>query len=236
MNFYIISLFPESFKSYFDSSILKRAQKRGLISIKIINPRKFTKDKHKTADDKSYGGGPGMVLKIEPIVKALNSILRIFNSQFPISKQIPKSKILKQKTLIVLFSAVGKQFDSNMAQKFAKKFYNIIMICGRYEGVDERIKKIISDLGFRILDLSIGPYVLSGGELPAAVVVEAISRHIPRVLGKSESLEEKRHGAGVPVYTRPEVIEYEGRKYRVPKILLSGDRKKIEAWRNKFKK
>lgn len=118
-----------------------------------------------------------------------------------------------------------------MARDWAKKYNRIIMIAGRYEGVDERIKKVVSGFGFRISDLSIGPYVLTGGELPAMVVIDAVSRHIPGVLGKEQSLEEKRYGLGVAVYTRPEVFEWLGKKYRVPKVLLSGNHKKIEEWR-----
>src|SRR3989344_2196295 len=118
-----------------------------------------------------------------------------------------------------------------MASDWAKKYNRIVMIAGHYEGVDERIKKVVSDFGFRISDLSIGPYVLTGGELPALVVVDAVSRHIPGFLGKGESLEEKRHGVGVPVYTRPEIFRWKEKVYRVPAVLRSGDHKKIEGWR-----
>ena len=130
-----------------------------------------------------------------------------------------------------------------MAVNFSKKYNHIIMIAGHYEGIDERIKKIVSDFGFRISDLSIGPYVLTGGELPAMVVLDAVSRHIPGVLGKGESLEEKRFGVGIPVYTRPEVFKWppprrgkKGKKYIVPKALLSGNHKKIDEWREKYRK
>lgn len=216
MNFYIISIFPESFRSYLDSSILKRAQKRGLISIKIINPRKFTKDRYKTVDDKSYGGGPGMVIKAEPILKATHQLIG--------------ESVNRKKFKIILLSAKGRQFDQKLATKWAK-LKNIVFISGRYEGIDERVKKIL-----RAEEVSIGPYVLSGGELPSMVLVEAIARHIRGVLGKNESLEEKRYGSGIPVYTRPEVFEYKGKKYRAPKVLLSGNHKKIEVWRKKHKK
>ena len=208
--FHIISLFPEAFKSFFSSSIIKRAQKNKLVGIKFYNPRDFTKDKYRTVDDKPYGGGPGMVMKIEPIIKAVNSI---------------KSKSSK----IILFSARGKQFNQKMARDWAKKYKDIVLICGHYEGVDERVKKIL-----RADEISIGPYILSGGEAGAMVLVDAISRHIPGVLGKIESLEEKK--GSYPIFTRPEVYKWKGKKYSVPKILLSGDHKKISEWRRKYGK
>ena len=114
-----------------------------------------------------------------------------------------------------------------------KNYDNLILICGRYEGIDARIKKVIKDLGLKIEEISIGSYVLTGGELPAMVLIDAVSRQIPGVLGKTESLEEKRHGIGTPVYTRPEVFRWKGKEYKAPKVLLSGNHKKIEMWRRK---
>ena len=223
MRFDIITIFPHIFDSYLSESMIKRARAKRLIDVRIHDLRKFSRDKHKKVDDRPYGGGPGMVLKIEPLIKAISSILKISNFQFPISK--------RRKTKIILFSASGKQFDAKMAREYAAKFDHIIMIAGHYEGVDERIKKVVSDFGFRISDLSIGPYVLTGGELPALLVIDAVSRHIQGFLGKGESLEEKRHGVGVPVYTRPEVFRWKGKQYLVPAVLRSGDHKKIEEWR-----
>jgi len=219
MQFDIITIFPKIFNYYLNESIIKRAQKNKKININIINLRDFTNDKHKTVDEKPYGGGPGMVFKIESLVKAISSL-----------------KLKSKKTKIILFSASGKQFDSKMAGNFAKKYDHIVMIAGHYEGVDERIKKVIRNLKLEISELSIGPYVLTGGELPAMIVVDAVSRHIPGVLGKDESLEEKRYGVGVPMYTRPEVFKFKNKKYSVPKILLSGDHKEIEKWRKKHQK
>jgi len=219
--FDIITIFPEAF-SYLNESILKRAQKKGLFKIKIHNLRDFTADKHHKVDDKSYGGGPGMVLKANPIAKAVKFIA---------------SKTKKTPPEVILFSPAGKQFNAQKAQELAKKDRHLILICGHYEGIDERIKKVIRDLGFKIQELSVGPYVLSGGELPAMILIDAVSRHLPRVLGKQESLEEKRLGVGVPVYTRPEIFAFlskTGRKkslYCVPKILLSGNHSKINQWR-----
>ena len=233
INFNIITIFPKIFNSYFNESIIKRARRNKKIKINIINLRDFTTDKHKTVDEKPYGGGPGMVFKIEPMARAIGSILNLKS----------KNSNLKNKVKVILFSASGKQFDSKMAVNFAKKYDHIIMIAGRYEGVDERIKKVIENLKFKIENLSIGPYVLTGGELPAMIVIDAVSRHIPGVLGKYESLEEKRCGVGVPMYTRPEIFIYpppgrgkHGRKYKVPKVLLSGDHKKIDNWKRKHRK
>jgi tRNA (guanine37-N1)-methyltransferase len=208
ITFHIISIFPESFKSYFHTSILKRAQEKKLIKIKFYNPRDFSVGRYKKVDDKPYGGGPGMVMMVEPIIKAVG--------------------FAKQKSKIILLSARGKQFNREMAIKLTKG-KNITLICGHYEGIDERIKKV-----FKIEEVSIGPYILSGGEAGAMVVIDAVSRHIPGVLGKIESLEEKK--GSYPVYTRPEVLKYKGKKYSVPEVLLSGDHKKISEWRKKYGK
>lgn len=215
LQFDIITVFPEIFSSYFSESMILRGQKKKLIKINIHDLRKWTTDKRKTVDDKQYGGGPGMVMKVEPITKALRALKKT------------------KKTKVILFSASGKQFTNSVAAELAEKFDRIILICGHYEGVDERVKKVVKDLGFKISELSIGPYVLTGGELPAMVLVDAVTRRIPGVLGKTESLEEKRLGVGVPVYTRPEIFKFRGKKYSVPKVLLSGDHKKIEEWRKK---
>lgn len=219
MTFDIITIFPGIFDSYLNESILKRAQKNKLIKIKIHNLRDFTKDKHKKVDDRPFGGGPGMVLYAEPIVRAVMA-----------------AKTKKGKTKIILFEAGGKQFDDKLANQFSKKDGHFIMICGHYEGVDERIKKVIRDLGFVIQEISIGPYVLTGGELAAMVLIDAISRKIPGVLGKTESLEEKRLGVGIPMYTRPAEFKYKGKSYKVPKVLIGGNHAEIEKWRLKNKK
>ena len=212
MKFNIVSIFPESFTSYFNQSILKRTQDKGLIKISIHNPRDFASDKHKTVDDSPYGGGPGMVMKVEPIYKAIKSIK-------------PKSK----KNRIILFSTRGKKFTEKEAKRLAK-YNQLILICGRYEGVDERVAKKIADE-----EISVGDFILSGGELPAMLVTEAISRFVPGVLGKEESLESIK--GSYPVYTRPEIFSPDKKtKWRTPKVLLSGDHKKINEWRKKFDK
>ena len=223
MDFDIITIFPGVFDSYFKESIIKRAQERKKIRIKIHNLRDFSSGRHRKVDDRQFGGGPGMVMYAEPIVKAV---------EFAKSKS--RSKPAGRLTKVVLFAPGGKQFDDKAAHKLAKES-QIIMVCGHYEGVDERVEKTLKDLKIKTEKYSIGPYVLTGGELAAMVLVDSVSRKIPGVLGKEESLEEKRLGIGVPVYTRPAVFKHKGKKYEVPKILLSGDHKKIEDWRKKHK-
>ncbi|PIU98449.1 tRNA (guanosine(37)-N1)-methyltransferase TrmD, partial [Candidatus Wolfebacteria bacterium CG03_land_8_20_14_0_80_40_12] len=154
MKFDIITIFPRIFNSYLNESILKRAQKKKLIKIKIHNLRDFSADKRKKIDDRPFGGGPGMVLKIKPIVQAISSILRIKNSELRIKKKIK----------VILFSPAGKQFDNKIAGQLAKNYDNLILICGRYEGIDERVKKVIRNWKLEIGEFSIGPYVLTGGE------------------------------------------------------------------------
>ncbi len=228
--FDIITIFPEIFNSYLKESLIARAQKKKLIKIKIHNLRKWTKDKHKTVDDKPYGGGLGMVLKVEPIFQAVQSL---------------KSKVKSQKSKVILFTPRGKQFNQNIAYKLSK-LNRLIFICGRYEGVDERVAKYIVDM-----ELSIGNYDLMGGELPAMIVIETVARLIPGVLGKPQLLKEritKEKGfIEYPQYTRPEVfsplpsprlrrVRQKRIKWRVPKVLLSGHHKKIEEWRKKYAK
>ncbi|MDQ5893520.1 MAG: tRNA (guanine37-N1)-methyltransferase [Patescibacteria group bacterium] len=218
MTYHIISLFPQSLDSYLNESILKRAQEKGLIKFKFYNPRDFsvgTSYADRRVDDKPYGGGPGMVIEALPVIKA-------------IAKAVGK-KSAKKKVKIIWFVPSGKQFDTEYAKATATKYTDIIMICGRYEGIDSRVKK-----AFKVEEISVGPFVLTGGELPAMILVDTISRQIKGVLGDHASLEESRI-ASPDVYTRPEVVEYKGKKYRVPKVLLSGNHKLIDEWRNEQK-
>jgi len=209
MTFHIITLFPEVFDAYFKESIIGKAIKKNRIKVRFYNLREFSKDKkHKKVDDKAYGGGPGMVLEIESMTRA-----------------VAKATRGKKNAKIVLLTPGGKQFDNKRAKELTKH-KDIVLIAGRYEGVDARIKKI-----FKVEEVSVGPYVLTGGEVPAMVVVDAVARQVKGVLGKVESIEEKRHGVGVPIYTRPEVFKYKGKEYKVPKVLLSGNHKDIAAWR-----
>lgn len=213
--FSVIAIFPEVLEPYFKSSLLGRAQKKKLIKIQAINPRIFAKDKHKTVDDKPYAGGPGMVMKTEPILKAIRTITT--NKTFKTSR-----------AKIIILSPRGKQFTQKMARDWAKKYRQLVLISGRYEGIDERVKKIT-----KAEEISVGPYILTGGEIPAMLIVDAVARHIKGVLGKEESLEELRKSGGYSVYTRPEVLVYKNKKYKVPSVLLSGNHKKIEEWRRK---
>jgi len=211
IRFDIISIFPNIFDSYFKESIIQRAQQKRLIKVKVHNLRKWTKDRHRTVDDRPFGGGMGMVLKVEPIFKAVSSLK-------------------KRKTKVILFTPRGKKFNQKMAYRLSK-LNHLILICGRYEGVDERVAKYIADE-----EISIGDYDLMGGELPAMVVIETISRLIPGVIGKPQLLKEritKEKGfIEYPQYTRPEVFK----KWQVPKVLLSGNHKKIGEWRKKHGK
>ncbi|MDD2766531.1 MAG: tRNA (guanosine(37)-N1)-methyltransferase TrmD [Candidatus Moranbacteria bacterium] len=214
MHFDILSLFPESFTSYFGVSILKRAQEDGLITIHTHNIRDYTHDKHKTVDDTPYGGGAGMLLKVEPIAEAIETIVN--------QQQTDNSQ---QKTRTILFSAKGKTFTQADAKRLTG-YNRLILICGRYEGVDERVVENFIDEEF-----SIGNYVLTGGEIPAMVVVDAVSRLLPGVLGNEESSKTESHSIeGVveyPQYTKPEIF----REHRVPEVLLSGNHGAIEKWR-----
>ena len=194
MTFHIITLFPNSFDSYLSESILKRAQEDKKISIKFYNPRDFTKGTSyadRRVDDKPYGGGPGMVIEAMPVIKAID-------------KAVGK-KTKKRAVKIIFFSPSGRTLDTSYAKTAAKKYTDIVFVCGRYEGIDARVKK-----AFKMEEISVGPFVLTGGELPAMVMIDTVSRQIEGVLGDINSLEENRTAAP-DVYTRPEVIEYKGK-------------------------
>src|SRR3989344_928759 len=206
LHFRIITLFPESF-SYLGESIIGRAQEAKKIAVSFYNPRDFTHDAHRTADDKAYGGGPGMVMKAEPVLKAVFAALRRIKNK--------ESRI--KRTKIILLSPRGEQFTQTHAKDLSK-LTNIILVAGHYEGIDARVLSVIHDSGFMIQEVSVGPYVLSGGELPAMIVIDAVARHVPGVLGKSESLEESRIASPV-AYTRPESFSYKGKTYKVPEVL-----------------
>lgn len=221
MNFHVITLFPEVCKKYTDSSVLGRAQKtdkgkgakvRGKkISVNYYHPRDFTKDKHKKVDDKPYGGGPGMVMKAEPVLKAWN-------------KAVGRNKNQKRvKTLIM--SPRGKIFTQKLAKDYAKKYDNLVLISGRYEGIDARVKKAL-----KAEEISVGDYILTGGELPALSIIDATSRQVEGVLGTHESLEDDRITNG-EAYTRPDVIEYKKNKFKVPSVFLEGNHAEIEKRR-----
>jgi tRNA (guanine37-N1)-methyltransferase len=210
MTFHIVTLFPGAFDSYLGESILKRAIEDKKIKVKFYNPRDFSMDQWARVDQKPYGGGPGMVIQALPVAKAIEKA---------------KKSCGKALTKIIFFNPSGKLFDTEYAKTSAKKYKHIIFVCGRYEGIDARVKKM-----FKMEDISVGPFVLTGGELPAMIMIDSISRQIEGVLGNFDSREEERI-ASPDSYTRPEVIEYKKKKYRVPKVLLSGNHKLIDEWR-----
>lgn len=213
LHFHIITLFPESIEPYLKSSIIGRAQAAKRIKVSFYDPKKFTRDKYGRVDRRPYGGGPGMVLEPDAILRA-------------VQKAVGPARPGKKKAEIIFFSTDGKSFDEVQAKQLSRK-QNIVLICGHYEGVDARVQKIL-----KAKKISIGPYVLTGGELPAAAVIDAVARFVPNVLGKAESLERSRVSSP-EVYTRPEVLTWRGKKYRVPKVLLTGHHAKIEAWKKK---
>jgi len=221
MNFHVVTLFPEICKAYTDAGVLGRAQKtdkgkgskhRGKkISISYYNPRDFSTNKHKKVDDKPYGGGPGMVMQAEPILKAWQ-------------KAVGRKNQKKVKTLIM--SPRGKQFTNTLAKEYTQKYDHIVLISGRYEGIDARVKTAL-----KAEDISIGDYVLTGGELPALTIIDSVSRQVPGVLGDFESLEDERATTG-ECYTRPETISFKKKTYSVPKVFLAGNHAEIERYRN----
>ena len=207
--FDIITIFPKIFDSYFNESIIKRAQKNKLIKINIHDLRKYSPAKgiHKSVDDKPYGGGPGMILMVEPIYKALRA--------------------MKKKRRIIMLTPAGKKFTQREAERLSK-YDQIVLLCGRYEGFDARVDKLVDE------KISIGDYVLAGGELAAMIVTEAVARNIKGVVGHEHALEDETFSHDLdyieyPQYTRPE--DFKGQK--VPKVLLSGNHKEIEKWRKK---
>ncbi len=225
MRFDIITIFPESFTSYLSTSILKRAQERKLISIYLYGLRKWGIGRHKQLDDKPYGGGAGMVLMADPILKAVEHA---------------KLKVKSQKLNVAILSAKGKQFTQRMARNWARRYERLILISGRYEGIDERVRQVL-----KVEEISIGPYVLTDGDVAAMAVISAVARLIPGVI-KLESLAEeshfnslirreaaKRKGLEYPHYTRPQVLRWKGKRYRIPQVLLSGNHRKIAEWRRR---
>lgn len=212
MRIEIFTLFPAMFDGYLQESILKRAQAANLIAVGLHNIRDYTSDKHHVTDDTPYGGGGGMIMKPEPIFAAVETILQLQTSNF--KPQIP----------IILLSPTGRLFTQDVARELAAH-ERIALICGRYEGVDERVREHLATD-----EISIGDYVLTGGELPAMIMIDAVARHLPGVLGAENAVEEDSHAAGLlegPHYTRPP----EFRGWPVPEILQSGDHAKIARWR-----
>lgn len=207
MTFHVITLFPEVVEAYANASILGRAQKQKLLKVKTYQLRDTAGNKWGKVDERPYGGGPGMVLRAEPVITAVQKLKK------------PKAKVL-------ITSAGGKPL-TNAYAKALLKHKDVIIVCGRYEGIDARAKKAL-----KAEEVSIGPYILTGGEVPAMAIIDAAARQIKGVLGKFESLEESRV-ASHEIYTRPEVLKVKGKAYKVPKVLLSGHHANIDALRSK---
>ncbi len=222
MKITILTLFPKMISGFFEESIIKRAQDKKLVEIEIINLRDFAIDDYGTVDDRPYGGGTGMILKVEPIYKALS---KISNIKYQISNKILNSKI---KTKTVLTSAKGKKFEQKKAQEFSK-LNHLIIIAGHYEGVDERVLDYVDE------EISLGDFIMTGGEITSAAITDAIVRLIPGVLKKAEAIKNETFNIDgkklleYPQYTRPEIFNNK----KVPSILLSGDHKKIKDWQIK---
>lgn len=208
MNFHVVTLFPEVIEAYAQASILGRAQKHKLLKVKTYQLRDTAGNKWGKVDERPYGGGPGMVLRAEPVIKAVQKIVK------------------NKKAKVIITSAGGKPL-TNAYAKALTKHKDVVIICGRYEGIDARAKAAL-----KAEEVSVGPYILTGGELPALTLIDTTARQIPGVLGKFESLEEGRV-ASHDVYTRPEVLTIKGKNYRVPKVLLSGHHAKKDEWKEK---
>jgi tRNA (guanine37-N1)-methyltransferase len=208
MNFHVVTLFPEVVEAYAQASILGRAQKQKLLKVKAYQLRDYAGNKWGKVDERPYGGGPGMVLRAEPVIKAVEKIRKG-----------------KAKVKVLVTSAGGKPLTNAYAKALLKN-KDVVIVCGRYEGIDARAMKAL-----RAEEVSVGPYILTGGEVPAMAIIDCAARQIRGVLGKFESLEESRV-ASHDIYTRPEVLEVKGKKYRVPKVLLSGHHAKKDEWKN----
>lgn len=215
VRFHIITLFPDACEAYLSASILGRARAAKKMSVDYQSPRDFVSNKWGKVDERPYGGGPGMVMTALPVVKA-------------VKKSLMRRK--DKKIALVWFSPSGTEFTNTEADKLGK-FDDVVLVCGRYEGIDERAAKILKTFG-TVKNYSVGKAVYTGAEVPAMAIVDAVTRRIPGVLGKDESVEERRTAAP-DVYTRPEVIEWEGKKYKVPTVLKEGNHAKIEAWKTK---
>ncbi len=216
LHFHIVTLFPESIEPYLKSSILGRAIENKLIKVSFYDPKKFAVGKHKRVDQRPYGGGPGMVLEPQAMLRAAEAAQKAVGRR--------QKAVQPKKAEVIFFATDGAQFDEAMAKKLAKK-KDILFICGRYEGVDARVPKIL-----KAKSVSVGPFVLTGGELPAATMIDAIARFLPGVLGKIESLERNRISSP-EVYTRPDVLVWKKRKYKVPEVLKTGHHANINAWK-----
>ncbi len=223
MQFEVFTLLPEIFPPYLDNSIMKRARERGLIYVRVHNIRDYTHDKHHTTDDTPYGGGGGMVMKPEPVFEAIETVLGL-SAPSAVEGQPFDAAQGEPDIPIILLTPQGRVFNQSIAQELSQ-YTRIVLLCGRYEGIDERIREhLVTD------EISIGDYVLTGGELPALILIDAISRLLPDVLGDPTGAEDDSHAMGLleyPHYTRPP----EFRGWKVPDELLTGAHAKIDKWR-----
>ncbi len=225
LRFHLITLFQEACEPYLNASILGRAQAAKKIKIAYQNPRTYVANKWGKVDERPYGGGPGMVMTALPVVKAVKKALaRRVSSKTPTAKA--------PKIALVWFVPGAKPFTNTEADKLAT-FDDVVLVCGRYEGIDDRAFKILKTFG-KVFTYSVGEATLTGGELPAMVIVDAVTRRLPGVLGKDESIEERRVAAH-EVYTRPESFDWEGKSYKVPKVLQTGNHAEIEKWKSSKK-
>ena len=220
MKFHLVTLFEEACDAYLNASIIGRARKEKKISVSYQTPRDFVENKWGKVDERPYGGGPGMVMTALPVVKAVEKTLR---------KVTPRGG-KKAKPVIIWFSPSGKQFTNKDADALAK-YSDVVLVCGRYEGIDERAKKILKSLA-PLKEYAVGEAVYTGGEVPALAIVDAVTRRLPGVLGKDASVEERRIASSA-VYTRPETIEYKNKRYKVPSVLRTGHHAKMDEWRSK---
>ncbi len=255
MNFHVVTLFPEVVDAYAGASILGRAQKEGKLNVTSYQLRDFVTNKWGKADERPYGGGPGMVLQAEPFLHAFEAIqTQIQETQAKKASTIkpedmskgelleaklrsPKGMSRRRLAIKVLIMAAGGKPLTNTFAKALSKEKNVIILCGRYEGIDARARKVITSLGGKVEEVSVGPYILTGGELPALTIIDVTARQIPGVLGKFESLEEGRV-ASHEIYTRPEILEWKDKngkvkKHKVPKVLLSGNHAEMDKWKEK---
>lgn len=275
MNYHILTLFPDMFDSYFDESIIARARESKIISINTYNIRDYSTDKNRKVDDRPFGGGPGMVMAVDPVIRSIDDVIGKIEKKYQkdvikyekaiekyktkleenkLKKVSKPEKVIKPKIKVVMFSPGGISFDTSIAKEAVNSYTDIIFICGRYEGVDSRVIDICNDNKLDISEWSVGSYVLTGGELAAMICVDSISRQVSSVLGKYESLEEERVSSH-KMYTRPPVYEYKKKvinkketnskkenstnakikKYSVPEVLMSGNHKLIDEWKNNSK-
>ena len=219
MIFHVITLFPEVIEAYTNASILGRAQKQKLLKVRTYQLRDTAGNKWGKVDERPYGGGPGMVLRAEPVIKAVERINK------------KKSRTVLDMPKVIVTAAGGKLLTNAYAKKLST-LKDVIIICGRYEGIDARAKKILKAAGTEVDEVSVGSYILTGGEVPAMAIIDATARQIKGVLGKFESLEESRV-ASHEIYTRPEMLKIKGKLFKVPKVLLSGHHANIDAQRSK---